>query len=455
MENRVEFQELIDALHIVELSGTTRQGVLQELFDAVNWERECVSPSEVVKAMEGCEATTPGIPDTGLTLHHAKIDWPGHFRLVLGRSRCGESQVREGDSPHLVGLLVVGRESLSRHLDLLGSVAELFGHAEFRGALSTASDPRELKQLFIDRVLQPPRGDASIAEIPQQSLAIANHAVGLATSLSAQAILVVLDPGQAVPWSPLNSWAGRLLIVTATKCEGFVPGRADIHLLDVMHTSLSRMDRAKLGLLLAAANGLVDEQRDVVCVTGSQAQALDSITVTRPAPHFRAVFPRPLQANGTTVRPEVILRVLSLAIEIASEGRESRQIGTMFVIGDTRQVARQSRQLVLNPFHGFARNLRNVLEPGLTETVKEFALLDGAFIIDADGSIRSAGSYLIPQSIAQGLASGLGARHQAAASITRATRATAVTVSQSTGTVTLFQQGGMVLTLERAALTRW
>jgi len=70
----------------------------------------------------------------------------------------------------------------------------------------------------------------------------------------------------------------------------------------------------------------------------------------------------------------------------------------MFVIGDTRQVIRHTQQLVLNPFHGFARRLRNVLDPSLTETVKEFALLDGAFIVDTDGAIRSAGTYLNPKS---------------------------------------------------------
>jgi diadenylate cyclase len=82
-------------------------------------------------------------------------------------------------------------------------------------------------------------------------------------------------------------------------------------------------------------------------------------------------------------------------------------------------------------------------------------LIDGAFVVEADGSIRSAGTYLTPKCLVKNLAGGLGARHQAAAAITAETRAIAVTVSQSTGTVTLFQEGRVVLTLERAAFTRW
>ncbi|REJ88897.1 MAG: hypothetical protein DWQ34_21000, partial [Planctomycetota bacterium] len=79
----------------------------------------------------------------------------------------------------------------------------------------------------------------------------------------------------------------------------------------------------------------------------------------------------------------------------------------------------------------------------------------GAFIVKPNGTVQSAGTYLVPEEGSDDLPGGLGARHQAAVSITARTRALAVTVSQSTGTVTVFQDGDDVLTLERASLTRW
>ena len=280
--------------------------------------------------------------------------------------------------------------------------------------------------------------------------------MGLAEALSAQALLLAMDHCQSVPWEPLASWSGRLLVITSKPSDNVVLHHADTHLFDISHASLSRMDRANLGLLLAAANGLVDHERDVVCMTGPHGQALDCITVIKPAAHFLAVFPEQGDQTGRTrIRPEVILRVLSLAIELAAEGREAHPIGAMFVIGDTRQVVQHTRQLTLNPFHGFARRLRNILDPSLAETVKEFALLDGAFLVETDGTIRSAGTYLTSKNHVTGLPGGLGARHQAAAAMTAETRAIVVTVSQSTGTVSLFQNGGIILALERAALTRW
>jgi DNA integrity scanning protein DisA with diadenylate cyclase activity len=111
--------------------------------------------------------------------------------------------------------------------------------------------------------------------------------------------------------------------------------------------------------------------------------------------------------------------------------------------------------MVLNPFHGFSRSLRNVLDPSLAETIKEYAQIDGAFLIQDDGTVLSAGTYLAPRETPNKLPSGWGARHTTAAAITSHTRATAVTVSQSTGTVTVFHQGEPAMVLERGPRSRW
>ncbi len=451
----MEVNELVNAIHIVELSATTRPTAIRELVDAVTWGSESVLPEDVVKAIEEREATAQTIVDKGLALPHAMIPWDGDFRIVLGRSKPGVDYVASGSKLHLLVLIVVGKGRETTHLEVLAAVAELLNDNEFRQNLVEANQVREIKQLLVERAAQQPQRRSQLEEVPVRSLAIVRHAVGLAESLSAQAILLAMDRGQSIPWEPLASWPGSLLIITTKNNDDSILARPNTHLFDIPHASLSRMDRANLGLLLAAANGLVDHEREVVCITGSRGQALDSITVTRPAAHFRAMFPEPEEHAATSISPAVILRVLSLAIELASEGREAHPVGVTFVIGDTRQVVRHTQQLVLNPFHGFARRLRNVLDPSLAETVKEFALLDGAFIVETDGAIKSAGTYLNPKSHVSDLPSGLGARHQAAASITVETRAIAVTVSQSTGTVTLFQDGAVILTLERAAITRW
>ena len=83
--------------------------------------------------------------------------------------------------------------------------------------------------------------------------------------------------------------------------------------------------------------------------------------------------------------PRVVERVIEIAEEIREEGREGKKIGTLFVIGDPNELALYTKQLILNPFKGYLPEERNILNEELKETIKEFAQLDGAFIIGKDG----------------------------------------------------------------------
>ncbi len=107
------------------------------------------------------------------------------------------------------------------------------------------------------------------------------------------------------------------------------------------------------------------------------------------------------------------------------------------------------RQMVINPFRGYREKERNILDPSLGETVKEFSMNDGAFILRGNGEIMSAGAFYRPEKAAVNLPSGLGARHSVAAALIGFTASLAVVVSQSTGSVTLFKGGGLLMSLEK------
>jgi len=83
----------------------------------------------------------------------------------------------------------------------------------------------------------------------------------------------------------------------------------------------------------------------------------------------------------------------------------------------------------------------------MSETVKEYSTLDGAFIIRGSGVVETAGARL-KAGLSEGLPSGLGARHAAAAGITLSTRCIAITVSESDGTVRVWRAGKMVASFE-------
>lgn len=137
-------------------------------------------------------------------------------------------------------------------------------------------------------------------------------------------------------------------------------------------------------------------------------------------------------------------QVIELAVEVAREGREGLKIGTLFVTGDVDAVLERSRPLLLDPLYGHAEELLHVGRPDFRETVKEFAQLDGAFVVRSDGTFVSAGRFIdVDVSDETNFIAGLGSRHAAAASTTGATAALAVVVSQSS-VVRVFARGELL-----------
>jgi DNA integrity scanning protein DisA with diadenylate cyclase activity len=148
-----------------------------------------------------------------------------------------------------------------------------------------------------------------------------------------------------------------------------------------------------------------------------------------------------------TQKREVDARVLeqtvSLAVEIAREGREGRKIGTLFVVGDSGEVIKRSKPMILDPLHGHPDESKQIEDPDMRETIKELAQLDGAFLVSNAGVVLSGARYIDAASDSLDLPLGLGSRHVAGASISRQTRAVAVVVSESS-MVRMFDDGELV-----------
>ena len=143
------------------------------------------------------------------------------------------------------------------------------------------------------------------------------------------------------------------------------------------------------------------------------------------------------------VNADVLKQTVSLAVEIAREGREGRKIGTLFVVGDSRAVMKRSKPLILDPLLGHADESKQIHDPDMRETIKELAQLDGAFLVSNSGVVLSAARYIDAASERLDLPLGLGSRHMAGASISKQTSAVAVVVSESS-MVRMFDDGELV-----------
>jgi diadenylate cyclase len=152
-----------------------------------------------------------------------------------------------------------------------------------------------------------------------------------------------------------------------------------------------------------------------------------------------------LKSCSERVNIDILQSVLIIGMDIGLYGREGKSVGTAFIIGDTEEVMQRSHQLVLNPYFGHPEEERNICEPKKWETVKEFAQLDGMFILDSEGLIHAAGRYLDVDAREVETMKGLGGRHTSAAAITRDTEAVAVTVSESDGAIRVYRDGIQII----------
>ena len=283
------------------------------------------------------------------------------------------------------------------------------------------------------------------------SAVILNAAIDVAKQAKAQALLVYVDlcddksPPKAGPGTSYKT-----ILITQkqdpnTQVRGF--GRYIVRLPKV---NLTRMGLVKMATVLSFSQGVLLADERFVFVTGVSGAQLDTIVVMTVGREFELLQTVGQPALIEHVRRAVFQRIVNLATSLASEGREGKAIGALFVIGDTSEVLKASQQMILNPFHGYAEKQRQILDSQMAETIKEYSALDGAFIIKGNGVLVSAGTYLRPGIAGDDLPLGLGARHAAAAGITASTKSIAITVSQSTGAVRIWRGGKLITEIERA-----
>jgi DNA integrity scanning protein DisA with diadenylate cyclase activity len=219
----------------------------------------------------------------------------------------------------------------------------------------------------------------------------------------------------------------------------------------VPHYDYTRVEKMKVALVAAVSAGMLKNGETVLCLTGrSDGLVMDTLIKIVIGSGFED---EQLDLSSLKLpdgfNSQVVEAIIQIALEVGQEGYEGHSVGTIIVIGDSTAVMEKSRQLTLNPFQGISEAERNVLDPTIRDAIKNFSVLDGAFIIREDGVVLSAGRYLQASREDIKVPLGLGSRHASSAAMTRETKAIAVTVSQTSGSVRVFQDGEIVLELHQ------
>jgi DNA integrity scanning protein DisA with diadenylate cyclase activity len=219
----------------------------------------------------------------------------------------------------------------------------------------------------------------------------------------------------------------------------------------VPHYDYTRVEKLKVSLVAAVSEGLFKDGETVLCLTGrSDGLVMDTLIRVIIGSKFEDDT-LDLSAVKMTdgLNSQLLETIIQLALDIGQDGYEGHPVGTIIVLGDSTAVMEKSKQLTLNPFQGISETERNVLDPKIREAVKNFSALDGAFIVREDGVVLASGRYLQASRDDSYVPLGLGSRHASSAAMTKDTQAIAVTVSQTSGSVRVFQAGEIVVELHQ------
>ncbi|MEL6104522.1 MAG: diadenylate cyclase [Planctomycetota bacterium] len=289
--------------------------------------------------------------------------------------------------------------------------------------------------------------------LTKHNTAMLASAMALVQDMSADAIMVLLEG--ASDWEKIAEMAKQLEfekhIIVALDDETELEGASEAGLkpLALNKEKAPLLERLQHALLEATADEFIKPNDEVVALYGGfTAGRLDSISHLKLDERMRRLTSRDLQSIESSVPLKTLKAVIDIAVQIGLEGREGKPVGTLFVVGDTRNVLKHTKDSGCDPFRGYNKKARNLLDPKVQSDAKELSQLDGAFVVSAEGTIERSRQMLEVLHEDLVMSGGLGSRHWAAAAITRRTKAISVVVSQSTGTVRLYQNGFLKMQIE-------
>lgn len=291
--------------------------------------------------------------------------------------------------------------------------------------------------------------------LPPQTLALLKAARHLADELPADAVLVLTETD--LDWDEVRRILppGKLLVAPKDPAlTKLLKSHRDLTVLEIDPGPTPTPERMSLALLEAIVQEKLKPGAHVVAlyngigVEDDRPEPIDSLSLIHLGEHLERLTAQDLRKLDTQVPLETLRAVVDLATEIGQEGREGKPVGTMLVVGDTEKVLTMSRALNFNPFRGYSRKERDVRDKKVREQIKDIAQLEGAILIRRDGVAEAACIYINAPADTVALSKGWGTRHWTAAAVTKKTKAIAIVVSQSSGSVRIFQNGMVMLQIE-------
>lgn len=440
----MRLDKIIARGRIIDLRSLDLEGALQELL-AVCVERfPDLKREALLKGLLARESTMTTYLGLGVALPHVRVRMRRRYILAIGRSRVGirHDGAVDDERVHLIFMLIAGDKSRD-YLQVLASIARQVKEQELIDNLVHAPDLDALHERLIGGFggMRP-----VLAQQNRVNRLMFREAARVADGAGCGAILIFGDTFVGGVQAGAVPSRVKTILVTRNPIEPSEDQKGFAETIQVRSFSSQRLAQLRSAMLVALTRGIISFTDRVCCVGGmTGSNQFDTLVVVDVEREFQTLLTgQTADLLPEDVKPEVLERIIAVATELGVEGREGRPVGCLFVVGDVEKVETFTKPLVLNPFFGYKEEDRNILNPFMDETVKEFSSIDGAFVIRGDGVVESAGSLIQAIDSDHALPGGLGSRHAAAAAISVAANCIAIVVSSSTGQVTLFRRGVML-----------
>lgn len=441
----MRLDRFITRSRVVDLASGEMEGALSELLSHALDRFPDLDRGSLLKGLLRRENTMTTYLGDGVALPHVRAKMPRRYLIAVGRSHKGirYDGAHEHEPVRLV-ILLIAEERARDYLQVLAALARLLKEPDVVDSLVHAPDLDTLyERLFAG--LGGISGKRVAAKQSRLNRLVLAEAEKIALGSGSRILMVFGDTFTGS--FELPKWPAPLksILVTRTLSEADEhPGHFH-HTIQVRSFSNQRLAQLRSAILVGLTRGILKSTDRICCVGGVAASnQFDSIVVVEVEKEFQSLVAGNTDLMPEDVKPEVLERIIGVATELAVEGREGRPVGCLFVVGDSEKVVKLTKPLVLNPFHGYKDEDRNILNPFMDETIKEFSSLDGAFVIRGDGVVEAAGALIQATDSEHALPGGLGSRHAAAAAVSIAADCIAVVVSSSTGQVVLFRKGVMM-----------
>lgn len=277
------------------------------------------------------------------------------------------------------------------------------------------------------------------------------EALALARRLDSDYLVFICDEN-----TPLNELVHRtmkkkIIVASASERQRVMAEELGLAFETIPAYAFERFEKINIALGACVTSGKLQDGMKVLCMVGAaNSPELDTCMMAQVGQKNEDQAALAALLSGGEYSTQVLEAVLHIALSVGFEGIEGDPVGTIFVVGDSVSVMEKSKQLTLNPFQGYSEDEKNILDPKIRDAVKNFCLLDGAFIIREDGVIMAAGRYLrAPEDLELDLPLGLGTRNAAAMAITKVTKAISFVISKTTGTVRIYKDGELKADLKQ------